>query len=301
MHVLSVVCVSACVASAGCTCGATICLNLSPFRVRGRLKFSREPAGRRPGTGHRAPGTRAPGTAHPGTRAPAGPRPRHAPRHATPFRPPTPTLGGIIAALALPRSFASPARTHGTHDTNRNRNRFPGCSHPPTSNRYNIDTLSILYRYSIDISPRVYQGSACSFSATPIEDPGPQNIEAMSIQYRHDVDIISILHRHHVDIASTSHFDIDIAAWYVDIASTLHRYQNLISMVVRPHSSACSFSATPIEDPGPPNIEAMSIQYRHDFDIISILHRHHFLISILRRGYVDIASIWLRHCIDIKI
>ena len=38
--------------------------------------------------------------------------------------------------LTPSRSFASPARTHGTHDTNtkRNRNRFPGCGFfPPTS------------------------------------------------------------------------------------------------------------------------------------------------------------------------
>ena len=34
--------------------------------------------------------------------------------------------------LTLTHSFASPARTHATHDTNRNRNRFPGCSYPPT-------------------------------------------------------------------------------------------------------------------------------------------------------------------------
>ena len=41
--------------------------------------------------------------------------------------------------LTPSRSFASPARTHGTHDTNtkRNRNRFPGCGFfPPTSDIY---------------------------------------------------------------------------------------------------------------------------------------------------------------------
>ena len=94
-------------------------------------------------------------------------------------------------------------------------------------------------------------------------------------KHRSNVDPISTCCRLNFGVASTSLFDVDIAStqcrYCVDMASTLHRYQNLISIVVRPHSSACSFSATPIEDPGPPNIETMSVRYRHDVEIVSIL------------------------------
>ena len=93
------------------------------------------------------PGTRNPPGTHPEpTRNPPGTGPATAaPRHATHATPrhkfPHGALGTRkIAALRRPRSFASPARTHVTHDTNRNRNRFPGWghkrTHPPTSNIY---------------------------------------------------------------------------------------------------------------------------------------------------------------------
>ena len=117
------------------------------FTARRAAKFSipaYSPAGYQPvhrATVHRAAGapssrcTEHPCTEQPGTGQPCTEQPVHrctvhraassggatgTPHESKVFLPAASTLGGIIAALTLPRSFASPARTHGTHDTNRN-------------------------------------------------------------------------------------------------------------------------------------------------------------------------------------
>ena len=113
----------------------------------------RPPGHRAPGTKHQAPGTghrapapstkhRAPGTGH---RPHSGraTEPRHGTAH---FASVSPSLGGKSphsrSHAASPR-LARTHDTHGTHDTNRNRNRFPGRGEqvltPPTSN------IGILY------------------------------------------------------------------------------------------------------------------------------------------------------------
>ena len=86
------------------------------------------PATEQPGTRHQAPAGRAPGTCAPGTkhlgtghrakghREPAGHRRRHT-HESKLVSPAASTLGGIIAARMLPRSFASPARTARTTRT----------------------------------------------------------------------------------------------------------------------------------------------------------------------------------------